>query len=553
MTEAKMSDISSRAPKGKKHIAAMAITAVILLGAGGALFGKQLYAEYQHQKQIASVIDVDTFYHGIRVAGVDLGGKTMEQAKAAVQAAELNQRPKYNIELTYGGKSWNLTEKDLKFQFNVDSVLKEAYSYARSGDREERYQQVLALQKTPKDFQLDSMLDSSSLKTKLQEIAGKINCDPADPTIVSFNPATEQFRFADGKEGVSVDLDQLYSDVLKIAESSGSGTVQVPVKKVPFKKTIADIKSHMQKLGTYSTVSTNNAAGTHNMKLALSKINGTCIPAHGTFSFHGVVGNSNKANGFLEAGAILNGRLVKAYGGGICQASTTVYGAAIRSNMKITQRSNHTIQSTYCPIGQDAAVSYPELDFKFQNPTDYPIYIVTSSKGKVMTATFYGYHSPDYDRIEVVSQKTETIPAPTTPKYTVDKTLAKGQIRLDSKARDGARAIAKRVFYKNGVVVKTENLPSSYYKALPAFYSIGPGTSVDGIVSSAGSSSSSAKPSSKPQENSSKPSSAIPDGSSSKPGSQASAGSSSSQQDDAAGQPDPGNSDADETDVVIPD
>lgn len=552
MTEAKMIDISSGAPKPrkKKYVAAIAITAVILLGAGGALFGKQLYKEYQHQQQVASVIDVDTFYSGIRVAGVDLGGKTMEQAKAAVEAAEPNLRPPYDIRLTYGGQSWQITEKDLKFQFNTDSVLKEAYSYARSGDREERYQQILALGKSPKDFQLESTLDDDSLKAKLKEITGTINRAPVDATVASFNAATGQFSYADGKDGIAVDEDALYSDVMKIAGGSGSGSVAVNAKTVPFNKTIAEVSSHLQKLGTYSTTSTNNAAGTHNMKLALSKINGTCVPAHGTFSFHRVVGNSNRANGFLEAGAILNGRLVKAYGGGICQASTTIYGAALRSNMKITQRSNHTIQSTYCPIGQDAAVSYPELDFKFQNPTDYPIYIVTGIKGKVMTATFYGYQSPDYDRIEITSQKTESIPAPTTPKYTVDNTLAKGQIRLDSKARVGARATAQRLFYKNGVIVRTEQLPSSYYKAQPAYYSIGPGTSVNGIVSSGGPSS--AASSSKPQENQSKPSSSKPESSSSS-GSQSSAGSSNAQQNNSTGQSDPGDAGADESNVVIPD
>lgn len=145
--------------------------------------------------------------------------------------------------------------------------------------------------------------------------------------------------------------------------------------------------------------------------------------------------------------------------------------------MQIVQRSNHTIPSSYVKIGQDATVSYPSLDFKFKNPTDYPVYIVTSTKGRTLTATFYGYQSPDYDNIQVTSQITQTIPAPTAPKYTVDKTLAAGATRLDSKAKNGYRATAQRIFYKNGKVVKTEALSSSYYPAHPAYYSVGPGGS----------------------------------------------------------------------------
>jgi vancomycin resistance protein YoaR len=510
-------------PKKKKHIAVwVSLSALLVLGTLGGVFGKQFYEEYQRQKQISSVVDVDTFYKGIVVQGIDLGGKTMDEAKAELKQLEPSLRGKYDIKIQYKDKVWDITENDLTFTFNTDSVLEEAYSYARSGDRKERYNQVLALQQNPQNYEITNSMSYDSINAKLKEIAKSIACDPVDASVASFNPATETFQYVDGKNGLAVDENRLYQQVVALINGEKTGTVQVPTKTIPFSKTIADISRNLKKLGTYSTVSTNNANGTHNMKLALSKVNGTCIPAGGTFSFNKIVGDSsNAASGFLKAGAILNGKFIQSYGGGICQASTTIYGAALRSNMKIVQRSNHTIQSTYCPIGQDAAVSYPELDLKFVNPTDYPVYIVTGSKGNVLTATFYGYQSPDYDWIEVTSTKTASIPAPTTPKYTVDKTLAKGVIKLDSKARDGSRATAKRIFYKNGVVVKTEDLPSSYYHALPAFYSIGPGTPIpatppSSTVSQASSAASSAA---------SKPSSS----SSSKPQSAASAPNSTSQ------------------------
>ncbi len=498
MAEAKMIDISSRTPNSKarkRAIIAVVMIAAIVIGAVGGVFGKKIYKEYQHQKQIAEALDVKTFYQGITVEGVDLGGKTMEEAKAAVSKVEPGLRDKYDIKITYQGQQWKLTEDDFVFNFNTDTVLKEAYSYAREGDREECYRQVTELKTTPKTYNISQTMNYDSLNSKLKEMVKGIPYAAVDATVASFNTKTATFSYADGKNGLSVDENRLYTKVEEIINGSKSGTVEVPTAVVPFSKTVAEIKSHLQKLGTYSTTSTNSATGFHNMTRALASINGTCVPAGGTFSFHKIVGNSDKAHGYLEAGAILNGRLIKADGGGICQTSTTIYGAALRSNMKITQRSNHTLQSTYCPIGQDAAVSYPELDFKFQNTSEYPIYIVTGTKGKVLTATFYGYQSPDYDMIAITSQKTETIPAPTTPKYTVDKKLAKGVIKLDSKARNGSRATAQRVFYKNGTVVKTENLQSSYYRAQPAYYSMGPGTPVSPGTSVNSSAPASTKPS----------------------------------------------------------
>lgn len=496
---------SAKSRAKKPLIISAAVIAAILVGVFGGMFAKQLYADYQHRKEVAAAIDVPTFYQGITVAGVDVGGKTMEEAKAAVSKVEPTLRDKYDITMAYGDKNWKLTEDDFSFQFNTEEVLKEAYAYAREGDREERYRQVEELKTKPKDFKIAHTMNYDSLHDKMKDIAKQISYPAVDATVASFDMKTATFHYADGKDGLEVDQNKLYTLVENIINGPKTGTVEVPARAVPFSKTIADIKSHLQKLGTYSTTSTNSAAGFHNMKLALSKINGACIPAGGTFSFNQIVGNSDKAHGFLEAGAILNGKLIQADGGGICQTSTTVYGAALRSNMKITQRSNHTLQSTYCPIGQDAAVSYPELDFKFQNPTDYPIYIVTSTVGKVLTATFYGYQSPDYDRIEVTSQKTATIPAPTTPKYTVDKTLDKGVVKLEAKARDGARATAQRVFYKNGAIVKTENLLPSYYRAQPAYYLIGPGTDVSSTTAVINVPSSSAPTSSAPKPESSKP------------------------------------------------
>ena len=54
--------------------------------------------------------------------------------------------------------------------------------------------------------------------------------------------------------------------------------------------------------------------------------------------------------------------------------------------------------------------------------------------------------------------------------------MAKGTKHYDAKPREGYRASAQRIYYKNGQVVKTEKLPNSYYRPAPAYYSIGPAT-----------------------------------------------------------------------------
>lgn len=494
-------DLFSSSKKKKHIILACTIPAVVLVLAAGAFLFNRFYTQNQETAKISSVIDATTFYKGIVVQGIDLGGKTMEQATDAVKALEPSLRDKYDITVKYKDKNWKITEDDFVFTFDTEQVLKEAYAYARSGSSEERYKMITALAVTPKTYQVSHTMTYDALKTKLSKMVKGIAVAPVDATVASFDPNTATFSYKDGKDGLSVNENKLYEDVVKLINGSKTGTVELETAAIPFSVTSAQIKSHMQKLGTYSTYSTNNANGNHNMRLAFSKINGSVIQPGAVFSFHQTVGNSSTAaSGFLKAGAIVGGKHVEDYGGGICQTSTTIYGAAIRSNMEIVTRWNHLWPSTYCPIGLDATVSYPDLDFKFKNPSKYPVYLITTMSGTKLTATFYGYQSPDYDKIEVTSKQTETIPMPA-PIYKKDSTLPVGTTKLDVKGNGGRRATAQRIFYKNGAVVKTEALPSSYYSPVASVYLVGtagstPSTSKPTVPSSSTASSSTASSSS---------------------------------------------------------
>ncbi|HEX3016860.1 MAG TPA: VanW family protein [Caproicibacter sp.] len=529
MTASSSTDIYSQSGKKKnirgKLIAVIAAAVVVCAGVC-TVAGKQMYDNYQKQQQIDATLNTDKFYSGITVQGVDLGGMTMQQAQEAVKAKLASAAGNYDVKITYSGKGWEFTQKDMVFSYNNDSILKQAYAYGRSGDRETRYAQVTALKSKPKEYKVTATLNENDLKAKVDKIAAQVSRSPVNPTVVAFDGSTGSFTCKDGVEGLSVDTAKLWNDVKAIVDGSHTGTAEMSVKTVPFDKTIAEVKSHLQKLGTFSTTSTNNANGTYNMSKALLAVNGTSIPAGGTFSFLGTVGSCDQAHGYLEAGALLNGQHITEYGGGICQASTTIYGAALRSNMQITERYNHSMPSSYCTIGQDATVSYPGLDLKFKNTSDYPVYILTSASGRYLTATFYGYQSPDYDDIEIVSQTNQTYAAPSQAKYTEDSSLSAGTVELESRARTGYKVSARRVFYKNGKVVNTEFLNSSYYPPMPAYYSYGRGTNTAklGISSSSSSASVSSKPSSSTP--SKKPSASSSP--SSKPSSQASSKPSSS-------------------------
>ena len=520
----------------RTKIIAICAAAAVVLAAACIVAWRKISADNAEKKHLAEVraaLDVETFYGGVTVQGVDLGGMTMEQAKAAVSAKETSADGTYRVTIAYGDQKWELTQKDLAFTYDTDEVLEKAYAYGRTGDRETRYRQVTALKTKPVRYALTAAPKTDALKPKVDGIAAKVKKAPVEPTVTAFNAGSGTFSFRDGTPGVTADGDALWADVKAVVEGPRVGTVQLRTKSVPFRKTVADIKSHMSKLGTFSTVSTNNYNGTYNMKKALLSVNGTCIPAGGTFSFFAVAGPCDESHGYLPAGALLNGRHVEEYGGGICQSSTTIYGAGLRSNLQVVERYNHSLPSSYCEIGQDATVSYPDLDLKMKNTTEYPVYIATSTSGNTLTATMYGYQSPDYDDIEITSQVDEVIPAPTKAVYTESSSLAKNAVELEQRARAGYRASARRVYYKNGSTVRTESLNSSYYPAMPAYYSYGKGTDASRLQTSsqpASSKPASSKPASSTPASStpasSKPASSEP--SSSKPEENSSSGTSAS-------------------------
>lgn len=522
-----MIDLYSSGPKhvqsGRSWKKIAGITAAVLLVCAGLFFGYTTYQKQADEKAQNTLLQSDTFYEGTSVNGVALGGKNKEEALAAIQAALPGFLPPCDITLTHEDKNWQITTADLGIAFDTETVLDEAYAYARTGSEEERLRLIGELKTTPKDFALTQTRDTSILTKKLSDIAETIYVAPVDASVASFDMATAAFQYADGKNGLAVDGDSLLTQVNALLDGSGTGTLEIPVKTVAFDVNEAHLKSHMQKLATYTTTSTNSADGNHNMKLAAQSVNGTVVEPGGVFSFNKETGDTNlPQNGYRKAVAISGGKKVMEYGGGVCQVSSTIYGAALRSNMEITTRANHAWPSTYVPLGLDATVSYPYLDFKFRNPTEYPIYILASMTGTKVSVTIYGYQSSDYDKIEVTSKQTSTVAQPE-DQFVTDNALKKGEKVLDRKGNDGIRASAQRIYYLNGKVVKTEALPNSYYRAIATVYKVGPNTAISTPSSSTPASSapaSSTPTSSAPASTSSAPaSSAAPSSSTPEPSS----------------------------------
>ncbi len=346
-----------------------------------------------NHKIAASYTDNERFSQGISIEGIDIAGMTKDEALNTLEQAILYPEG-FNIQLILDDETVTVTGKELPFDLHLLDAIHEAYKYNWYCTKQEHSSRVSQLLAEPKDFSLKPTLIPDQLETALTELTAPFHKEAQEPTITGYHDGN--FAVSDPVSGRTANVPALASELTTLLATEKTGVIIVPITEIPCKQTVDDIKANIHKLGSFSTVSTNTANGNHNMKLAANATNGTILQPGEQFSFNNTTGDTtNSSNGYLPAGAISGGELVQEYGGGICQVSTTIYGAALRSNMTIVSRGNHTFPSSYVPIGLDAAVSYGTLDFVIRNDTEYPVYIAAGMDGTTVwlllaSLVFYG-------------------------------------------------------------------------------------------------------------------------------------------------------------------
>ena len=127
-----------------------------------------------------------------------------------------------------------------------------------------------------------------------------------------------------------------------------------------------------------------------NVRLSAEAINGIILEPGEEFSFNGTVGVRSTSRGFRPGGAYIGGEMVTVIGGGVCQASSTLYSAIKDTEISVTERYAHGRPVPYLPRGRDATVFWNRLDFKFVNNTDYPILIEMELEDRSLTARVIG-------------------------------------------------------------------------------------------------------------------------------------------------------------------
>ncbi|MDD6789059.1 MAG: VanW family protein [Lachnospira sp.] len=118
-----------------------------------------------------------------------------------------------------------------------------------------------------------------------------------------------------------------------------------------------------------------------NIRLACERINGIVIRPGETFSFWRTVGPVGKKQGYKEGLVISSGRLLKGYGGGLCQMANMVHWLVLNSPLTVTELHHHTDaifpdDRRRVPFGTGTSVFYNYIDYRFKNNTDQSVQLL---------------------------------------------------------------------------------------------------------------------------------------------------------------------------------
>ena len=210
-----------------------------------------------------------------------------------------------------------------------------------------------------------------------------------------------------------------------------------------------------EKMSAYTTYFNQNEGGRcENIAIAASLIDGITIQPYGEFSFNATVGRRTAESGFQQAKIIVNGEYVLGVGGGVCQVSTTLYNAALKSGLQITEFHPHSLRVGYVAPSRDAMVS-SQSDLKIFNPHAHAVCLSAKAEKGSIQITFYGKNRGE--RYEIVSVVLEEI---LPPEPLVKESEKDGEIK---KGRSGLKSEAYLERYAGGRLIERKRLGVDVY------------------------------------------------------------------------------------------
>lgn len=444
----------------------------------------------QEQERVAyeAMLASKVFAEGITVNDIAIGGMTMDEAKAVLSPVVQQIHSMGELQLTLADKIYSINLDSIVIANDLDSVLAEAYKLGKEGEYTALKAELAAIKTNGRAFSLRPTYDEAALRQRVSELATQIDTPMQDAKVESVNTEDRTITFADEVPGVSIQQEELTQAVLKAMQTGSLAPLAIPVieTKPAITKDMLSARYVMRSSAT-TNFSSSISERKYNIRKGAGMITGTVLKPGAVFSANDALGTRTAQNGWKNAGAYEGGMVVEQAGGGVCQLSSTLYNAAVKADLEIVTRRNHSMPVAYISEGLDATINSVGniIDFQFKNSTSSDIVLFAyTTNNKTVTFEIWGIPFPNtFDEIKLTAEKLDSIEpdgaevVTEVPEGTPlpDGTLvAAGQEYVISQRRSGSRYQSYKVYYKDGERVSSEKLALSTYKAFNGEKWVGP-------------------------------------------------------------------------------
>ncbi len=437
----------------------------------GAVLAAAIPVGVSAQKTVASSSD-STIANGVHVEGVDLSGMSPEAAKQALEnkIAAMASTP---VRLTLDDNVITSSLADLGYTCTNLDIVDSLTSIGKSGNIVERYKAQKDLENNTVEYRLEFTVDGNRV-SEFVKSCSVYNSDPVEGELLL---GEDGYPYVEGgTNGITLKVDESTKAVVDAIEAWTSGDINVNLyyDEVEPEVTYETLSLVKDVLGTattdYSASSGNRAINVEN---GCSKINGTMLWPGDEFSVTDTVTPFSEENGYMPAPTYEENRTVDSYGGGICQVSTTLYNAALKAELDITARSNHTMMVNYVEPSKDAAIAEGVMDMRFVNNTDAPIYIEGYCSGGQITFVIFGHETRPSNRTIELESRTLATMEPSGFSMYPDATQAVGYVAQTQSPHTGYQAELWKLVYVDGVQTDEIKINSSVYQSVGTVYAIG--------------------------------------------------------------------------------
>ncbi|PTA69150.1 hypothetical protein C8263_05030 [Deinococcus arcticus] len=255
------------------------------------------------------------------------------------------------------------------------------------------------------------------------------------------------------------------NQAVRAALRRGEASAQVPIRLTAPARSVRWAQA--QGLGHVAT-GTSSFEGSpafrvQNIRVGAARLHGQWLGRGETFNFNARIGDIAARTGYARGYVVTGQTLQLEEGGGLCQVSTTVFRAALRAGVPITERHAHSYQVGYYGApGEDAAVYAPSKNLRWRNDFASPVLVQAEWNMARSQLQVHLFARPDGRRVQLAPVQVRGVVAAPAPTYMVDPALAPGGVRrVDMPATGGQARVVRQVVWPGGAR-RTDVIRSSY-------------------------------------------------------------------------------------------